>query len=82
VKRGQTPIHEAAGLLNHKGKDAGIDASIAFTEWEACHGAGLDLWQWENGLYPARFKAKVIAWYEAHRLVEVHVRDANAPKRK
>lgn len=50
----------------------GIETGMLFTEWEAAHQAGLDLYQWEQGLYPVEFKARVIAWYHLHQLVSMH----------
>ena len=32
--------------------------------------------------YPKRFRAKLIAWFGYHRLVELHAQDASAPKGK
>jgi hypothetical protein len=38
--------------------------------------------KWELGGYPNWFKAKVLAWYELHKLVILHTEDAKTPKRK
>ena len=56
----------------------GITSSASFAEWEAAVAAGLDLWAWESGDYPPLFKARVVAWYQAHRLVQLHTEAAMA----
>lgn len=56
--------------------NSGIRYAPAFEEWEAGTAAGLDMWAWDGGQYPARFKAKTIAWWRAHRLVNTHQADA------
>jgi hypothetical protein len=58
-----------------------ISYSQGFAEWEACLGAGLDLWQWETGVYPIQFKARVVAFWRLHNLVRNHTEDAATPKR-
>lgn len=45
-------------------------------EWESAHAANLDLYKWEEGIYPPSFKAKVIAWYSRHQELELHRQDA------
>ena len=52
--------------------DPGITYSNSFAEWEAANAAGVNLWDWEDGAYPNWFKAKVLAWYKLHNLVEAH----------
>lgn len=60
-----------------------ITGSSTFHEWEAAHGAGLSLWQWERGEYPEDFKARVCVWWRAHTLVGLHTQDAaSKPRRK
>ena len=49
---------------------------MAFNEYEAATAAGLDLWKWESSDYPRWFKAKVVAWYNLHNLVDAHTQDA------
>lgn len=49
-----------------------ITYSQSFSEWEAGTAAGLDMWAWEAGIYPPAFKARVLAWYAGHRLVNLH----------
>jgi len=56
----------------------GITASGAFTQWEACIAANLDPFLWDRGHYPPRFRAKTLAWYEGHVLVEQHKQSALA----
>ena len=51
-----------------------------FEEWEAGTAAGLDMWKWEAGEYPASFKARAIAWHAKHCLVEMHKNDAQQNK--
>ncbi len=50
----------------------GITQGVSFSEWEAATAAGLDMWRWEQDDYSPAFRAKVLAWYQAHRLVELH----------
>lgn len=60
-----------------------IEYSSAFSEWEAATAAGLDMYKWENLHYPSWFRARVLAWYKAHVLVEAHTQDAvNAKMRQ
>jgi hypothetical protein len=56
----------------------GITASGAFTQWEACIAANLDPYLWDMGHYPPKVRAKVLAWYEAHELIEQHKQAALA----
>lgn len=77
MMRHDTPIRE---YPLRDSVNSGISYSMLFSEWEACHGAGLDLWRWENNQYPIEFKAKVIAWWELHNLVSIHNQDAAAAK--
>lgn len=79
MKRKGSPI-EQAGIKN--AVDPGITFSAHFQEWQAGTAAGLSMWQWETGEYPTWFKAKVMAWYELHNLVELHKRDAAMPKKR
>jgi hypothetical protein len=51
---------------------------MQFAEWEACVATGLDLYKWDNNLYPHTFKAKVVAFNNLRKLVEAHVEDAKA----
>lgn len=60
---------------------ADIKSSIEFTEWEAAHAANCDLWRWHCNEYPTAFKARVMAWYELHNLVQLHQHDAGLSKR-
>jgi len=72
-----------AGLMHPRdfGPRANIKSSIEFTEWEAAHEAGCDLWRWHCNEYPTTFKARVMAWYELHNLVQLHQHDAGLTKR-
>ena len=53
-----------------------IRASMEFSEWEACHAAGCDMWRWHSNEYPREFKARVMAWHELHNLIGLHTADA------
>ena len=81
TKRGE-PIQELPAP--REVTDPGIASSLSFASWEACVGARLNLWKWEQGLYPRSFVARVIAWYRLHNLVELHseVEAARAAKKK
>lgn len=68
--------------LKYPGKSSGITYSASFGEWEAAHGAGLDLWKWESNEYPYWFKARVVAWWYDHIQVENHRADANVTRKK
>jgi len=72
-------------------RDAGVRFSVetgiaygqGFSEFEAAIAAGAtldELLKWEQGLYPNQFKAKVVAWYNLHKLIELHANDAVARK--
>jgi len=54
---------------------------MAYAEFEACVAAGLDLWAWENNVYPKRFKVLVMAWHRVHILISAHVEQAARKKR-
>lgn len=51
-------------------------------EYDACVAAGLDLKHWEDGTYPAWFKANVLVWHETVLLRAVHRSDAIAEAEK
>jgi hypothetical protein len=55
---------------------------MAFSEWQACHAAGCDMWRWHSGEYPHDFKARVMAWHELHQLVALHAQDAVLGKQR
>lgn len=57
---------------------SGITFNMSFLQWEAATAAGLDMWKWESGVYPVRFKERVIAWYNLHNQVELGQGDAVA----
>jgi hypothetical protein len=44
--------------------------------WRAAVRAGLDLWQWENHMYPKWFKAKAIAFFRYDTLISSHSQEA------
>lgn len=57
-----------------------------FLEWEALWASGATLEErldWERGeKFPNWFKAKVIAWYDLHRIVQRHMEDAATPRKR
>lgn len=60
-----------------------ITYSNTFGEWEAATAAHVDMHRWETGGYPGWFKARVMAWYSASRMVQAHTDDAvNAKMRQ
>lgn len=73
-----------AALLHPRefGPKPAIKASMEFSEWEACHAAGCDMWRWYTGEYPREFKTRVLAWHELHMLVSLHAQDAAIRKPK
>lgn len=64
----------------------GVTYGMNFSEWEAAIAAGAtlaELLEWEtDGAFPMWFKAKVVAWYRLHNLVQAHIQEAAMPKRK
>jgi len=50
--------------------------------WRAAKYAGLDLWQWENFVYPKWFRAKVIAFFRLDNLISSHSQEAAQPRKK
>lgn len=80
MRIGGEPI-TAAPLKNPKSFVApAITSAASFQDWEAAHGAGLDLYQWDTGGYPPIFMGKVKAWYRLHKLVALHSADAAIKK--
>lgn len=77
--RGQ-PIDTAPFRNPRSVVDPNISYSADFAEMEACHGAGLDLWAWDQGRYPPAFKARILAWWKLHKLIEIHAQDAAIKK--
>lgn len=54
---------------------------MGYSEWEAAIAAGAsldDLEKWDRGGFPVQFKAKVVAWFNLHSLIELHSNDAMA----
>lgn len=52
---------------------------MQFGEWEAAIAAGAtlsELERWDASGFPREFRARVLAWYELHGLIEAHVQDA------
>lgn len=61
--------------------DPHISYSVHFSEWEAAIAAGAtldELLHLEE--YPKKFRAKVMAWFGYHKLVELHAQDASMSK--
>ena len=59
-----------------KSVNAGIKYGLDFASLDACVAAGLDPWTWENGGYPRRFQARVVAWHKLKNLIATHTEDA------
>jgi hypothetical protein len=60
-----------------------ISYSLRYLEFDACIGAGLDLYKWYcTNFYPIYFKAVVMAFWRLHKLVLVHTDDAAYRKAK
>jgi len=68
--------------IRNKGKNPNISYKMPFLEWQAGVAANLDMWQWEQNIYPNWFKARTIEWYLGHEMVEAHTKDANIVKPK
>lgn len=51
---------------------------MAYMEGAACVWAGLDLWQWDMGLYPISFKERVCALFNLSSTIATHIQDAKA----
>lgn len=49
--------------------DPGIQYAQSFAEYECCLGLGLDIYKWEKNEYPTWFKAKAIAFYNLHSMI-------------
>ena len=79
VRRHRQPI---STVRLPDGISPGITYSNSFAEWEAANAAGVSIWDWENGGFPNWFKAKVLAWYKLHSLVEAHTQAAVNAKSK
>lgn len=48
---------------------------MRYVEWDAVFAAGgtlKDMERWEEGGFSVAFKARVVAWYKVHSLVEAH----------
>lgn len=61
--------------------DPHISYSVHFSIWEAAIAAGAsldELMRLEE--YPKWFLAKLVAWYETHKMVELHSQDAGMSK--
>ena len=61
--------------------DPQISYSVHFSEFEAAVAAGAsldELMRLEE--YPKKFRAKLIAWFGYHKMVEMHAQDAVSAK--
>lgn len=47
-----------------------------YEEYDSCVGTQLNLWDWENNIYPLWFKTKVVAYWRVKRMVKNHTEDA------
>jgi hypothetical protein len=65
-----------------EGVNTGITHSAAFGHWEACVAANLNPLHWDAGIYSPSAMDKVVAWYEGHRLIELHTQAALAKAAK
>jgi len=61
-----------------------IQYSLEFEGWRAAVHAGLNLWDWENHVYPTWFRAKAIAYYRYDNMISSHSQEAvqDAAKKK
>ncbi len=74
VKRNGEPI-EDVGVRDSV--DPHISYSVHYSEWDAAIAAGAtldELLRLEQ--YPIMFRAKLIAWHNYHRAIEMHAQDA------
>jgi hypothetical protein len=62
--------------------DPDINYSMSYAEWDAVTSLGLDLWLWETGFYPKKFRAKALAFYKLRKLIEIHSQDAVAKEER
>lgn len=61
--------------------DPHISYSMTFLEWEAANAANAtlqELYDLSMGKYPVWFRARLIAWYQMHRLVKMHEEAASS----
>lgn len=84
VMRNSQPIAEHSLKPEIKGKEHGITYEPLFGYAEAVVAAGLDLEKLYAGVYSNSFLGFVLAWYANHKLVQIHIEDANfrKPKRR
>lgn len=72
-------------IEQHGLKDAvstGISYSQQYEIYASLKAAGLDLWKYEQGLYPPWFVANVLVHWRMSKLIGVHEQDAIARKVK
>jgi hypothetical protein len=79
VERRGTPIEDYG--LRHS-VNPGISYSPYFLGLEACEAAHLDMYKWNEGLYPKEFMETVVAWYQAHEAIKMHAEDAVITKQE
>lgn len=80
VRRNGDPIEDARAK---NAVDPHISYSMHFSEWEAAVAAGASLDELMRlDEYPKKFRAKLIAWHEFHKLMILHTQDAATPKAK
>lgn len=56
--------------------NTGVSYSTAYEEWDAAVNANLDLWLWENSIYPYWFRVRVVAFHRLRMLIRSHEQDA------
>jgi hypothetical protein len=79
VTKNGRPVREVSvrGSIN-----TGITYGIDFLGLEAAVAAGLDIWKWEQRLYPKWFMVRVVAWYNIRNKVHMIEEAAVAAKVK
>lgn len=64
----------------------GVSYNMSYAEWEAAIACGAtlaELMAWDDGhTFPARFKAKVLAFHQLSQRIASYVEDARVPKTK
>jgi hypothetical protein len=60
------------------GVRAGIAYNSSFAEAEACIAANLNYYKWRLDEYPQWLKAEVVAWHQLSKLIDSHVKAAEA----
>jgi hypothetical protein len=78
VLRNGEPIEDARAK---NAVDPHISFSVHYNEFDAAIAAGATLEELSMlETYPKSFRAKLIAWHNFHKLIEMHSQDAATPK--